>query len=682
MQFFPYDRIINRGYRLAPVGLLYEAVPYGSAEYSSTAIVDASRRLWETSKAKASTASQEERYVRESQDQRRFTVQGAILNHYSRMANDSGVMCIELELYEDAEAYFERALEFSDDNYCAMQNLIARLQSTGGDSERVSELETRSQVEWTHMADIVSSYISLLFPQLAMEDTQAARDQEKIITTQQLVIRYGYLTDSSFYRNYTVYAFPQSRPLLEAIYNRRLRSFTPYRSLMPYYDLEFKMLQLALAIDPANAELHADKAVFLSLQEPLMGKLQAVIEYETANDNGASKPRENLLHIATIYRGMQDRDTAEKYTQLARETASRFEDPVDRKLDDAVVDLRLVEHYIAFRYKLDEALALAKRVSEIAAEVAAGREGQTADQATAVFLRSTGNIFRIMLAQDRSDEIPQYVDDFAAKYPQWQDKIKGTLANLYRLQNKIEEAGRIYERIKLSVEDPTGLAALTLAKLYLQQKEYEKVIALEKGPDADEKVLAAFHLVRGEAYHQLEMYPKAVTELETALDLYRRAVEKGEDLEETSEYHFLNALAWLYYLSGWPDRGTAEGNRYLNDALQLSRSVYEETRRLGVRELQHRSFLLFWDTYAWVLYRLTDEDREARSIMQLAYVGNPTSPAISYHYGVMLYDEGRTTEGLALISEGYAGGLEDFEEEEAADILKQHNIELPEKRER
>jgi len=675
MLFTPQNQLINKRVNLAPRGLLYKVTFYGSPDYIRRDLIAKNRQLWESFSVndyiKKRKIRQQDYYAKESGERKAFTPEGNTLNNYSRLANDAGVLCTEEGLAEEAGRYYELALEFNKDNYSALRNLAkdlgdeesneARVQLLTEDAERI-RIQTRKIIE---EQDTKAERL--------LEDDKELRETRETKTTLHLVWLYGYVPDSSFYSNYVPNLYGYA-----AQYSADEKA--------PYIDLHSKMLQLALAVDPTLPSLLIQKAGSLEKSPLFIDKIQAIIEYQNALEYGAERERLILQAIARNYaflatertRANDDdgavvyRDIAERLLKQSLEAPSTEEDPTRAWMSDVLTKFLLLDLYAAFRFNLDEALTLAEEINQ-----------SVSKDSLAIFLKSTDYVFLTMILQGKYDEISAYVEDFAEKNPELEDVIKKSLAGLYVTQNKMKEAGRIFEKIRERVEDKDGKIAFTLARLYGEQEEWEKVIALEMtATQADEVVLSGFHLLKGHAYHQQNQFPKAIEEFETAFKHYQDARETAESLVGADNTQILNALAWVYYLAGWPERETAKGKEYLDTALEYSREVYENTRR---KPFSNAAALELWDTYAWMLYRYAGENNEGFSIMQKIYTGSPAHPQIKYHYGAMLCERGKetnkpekTAEGLKLVAEAYASGLKYFEQEEAAALLKENNIPLPE----
>ena len=675
MVFTPQNQLINRRINLAPTGLLYKVTFYGSTDYIPRDLVAENRTLWENFSVndyiKKAKIRQQDYYTKESGRRKRFTPEGNMLNNYSRLANDAGVLCTEQGLTKEAGEYYELALEFNKDNYSALQNLAQILGDRDGQEARIQTLTQDAEEIRTETRKLIEEQ-DIKAEQL-LEDDKALREARETETTLHLVWLYGYVLDSSFYGSYVaaLYGFAAQYPADERA---------------PYDDLRYKMLHLALAVDPTLPSLLLQNASFLQKSQLFIDRIQAIIEYQSALEHGAERERlilqaiaKNYALIATERMQANDdenavvyRDVTERFLKRALEAPSTEEDPTRAWMSDILSEFLLLDLYAKLRFNLDEALTMAKEINQ-----------SVSKDHLAIFLKSTDYVFLIMILQGKHDEISAYVEDFAKKNPELEDVIKKSLAGLYVSQNKMKEAGRIFEKIRERVEDTDGKIAFTLAKLYAEQEEWEKVIALEmNATQGEEIVLSGFHLLKGHAYHQQNQFSKAIEEFELAFKYYQDARESAGSLVGMDDPKILNALAWVYYLTGWPERETAEGKDYLDTALKYSREVYENTRRKRISDV---ATLELWDTYAWILYRYTEEKSEAFSIMQKIYTGSPGHPQIKYHYGAMLCERGKetdmpkkTAEGLKLVAEAYASGLQYFEQKEAKALLSENNIPLPE----
>ena len=503
MLFAPQNQLINGLINFVPKGLAYKAVFYDDPEYSAEKIMNENRDFWKAIGSERIKYSDVEFYARESGLEKRFSFDGFILNCYSRLANDAGILCAEHgialnkpELLKEASQYYELSIEFDADNACAKENLAQYLSNEDENKEKVEKLKREAEVIREQEGKRIKEMIPV---EEARKDRETIRQTETILTTFRLILLYGYVRDTEFYRRYVELGY-------SGIISR-----LPIEERQPYYALQYKMLNLALSMNPVSPNLHIDKAMFLQGSNAFMHKLQAIVEYKTALDNGAVEKRRLLQEIAASYARLNNPLPAEDYYKRAIKEPSLETDPAKVRASDVEAKFLLLSLYANARYNLEEGLTIAKEINQ-----------STTKDEREIFFRSVEYIFTFMMLANKVDEIPSYVKEFATAYPGWETEIKQSLALLYVRQNRIKEAGKVYEEIMDKTEDKDGTMALALANLYGSQKEWEKLIALNmtaKNPNP--LVVSGFSLMKGQAYLLTGQMGKAVEIYEFALDKVR-----------------------------------------------------------------------------------------------------------------------------------------------------------------
>ena len=659
MVFSPENELINAITDLIPTGLVYKVLPYGDPEFRAEDHIKKIRSLWAKFKLRDIKAQDVSFYTDEIKTEKRFSNEGIVLNAYSKLANDTGIFIGEQgisqdrdDLKEESTKFFELALQYDNDNASAMENLIQDFVNREGSEARIAEFRRKIDQLRAEQSKKVSELVSA---GESIKDSSIIRETENVITTLRLMLVYGYIRDPEFFKKYLQLGF--GAVIARASQEERL----------PYLALEYKMLNLAISMDPVNPELRVVKARRLQDTNIFLNKLQSIIEFQTAINNRIADKRRIYQEIASVYMRLNNIPPAEKYYKLAIQEPSLETDPLKIRQSDVTAKFLLLNLYASTKSKLEEGLNMAKEIN------ADARENERD-----IFIRSVEAIFAFMIFMNKLDEIPAYVKEFAAKNPQWETEIKLSLATLYRRQGNLKEAGKIYEEIRDKVDDKDGTISAGLANLYFEQKEWEKILALPmKATEGIPIILSGFYLRKGQAYLMTGQVGSSIDEYTKALKYYDEADANSKSIANFNRNHILNELAWSYYLRGIPVKETPEGKYDLDQALKISLEVYDNTRRT---QISSPAILLLWETYAWILYRHTESKHEAFQIMQKVYIGNPDHSQVAFHYGVMLYEKKRIEEGLELIKQGYLSGkLFEIEEKEAEEIFKSNNITLPEK---